>query len=515
MDRKKLPIGIQSFRRIRTEDYYYVDKTPFALQLVEQGSYYFLSRPRRFGKSLFLDTLAEMCAGNKTLFEGLACYDAWDWGTVYPVVRISFASGVGPTHEGLDERTHEILADNEQRLGVPTGSGTIPGRLSMLVRNAEAAYGQRVVVLVDEYDKPILDVITDPEAARQMRDGLRHLYSVLKDLDDHLKFVMLTGVSKFSKVNIFSGLNNLHDITLHPRYSTVCGYTEEDVDTVFAPELDGLDREKIREWYNGYNWDGPAVYNPFDLLLLFDTRQFKSYWFETATPSFLVETLARRGSYLPRLADLEASDTQLGILDVGNLSTVALLFQTGYLTIDPERSEPPDVYRLKYPNAEVRTSLSAALLDYLRPMDAETAGTGPTALRRLLADADFDRLRGYVSAMFSGIPTNWHTRSQIRGIEGYYASVFYAYFAAAGLTVITEDASSTGRVDMTVRTATGIFVFEFKVVPPAPAGSAMTQIQTQRYTDKYLAEGLPVYQIGVEFSPETRNIAAFAVEQVA
>ncbi|MCL2468531.1 MAG: ATP-binding protein [Micrococcales bacterium] len=515
MGRKKLPIGIQTFATIRGGDYYYVDKTGHAMQVAE-GRTCFLSRPRRFGKSLFLDTLAEMFAGNRALFEGLACYDVWDWDTVYPVVRLGFAEGVLTDQAALDERIVVQLERNAERLGLgPVPDYRIPDRFIWLIQEAEKVHGQQVVVLVDEYDKPILDNLGNPDRAAQMRDGLRDVYSVLKGQEAHLRFVMLTGVSKFSKVSIFSGLNNLEDITMSPRYSAVCGYTEDDLDTVFAPELEGLDRDKVREWYNGYNWRGQAVYNPFDLLLLFREKEFGYYWFESATPTFLVEMLTQRRSYLPRLADLEASQTQLSTFDVGNLSTVALLFQTGYLTIDLARSDPPDVYRLRYPNAEVRTSLAGALLDHLRPMDESAAGTGPTALRRLLADADFVRLRQYVSAMFSGIPTNWHMTNDIERFEGYYASVFYAYFAAAGLTVITEDASSTGRVDMTVLTATRIFVFEFKVVPPAPVGSAIAQIEEKRYADKYLAEGLPVYQVGVEFSVETRNIVTFDVKQVA
>ncbi|MDR0379664.1 MAG: AAA family ATPase, partial [Candidatus Accumulibacter sp.] len=281
MSRKKLPIGIQTFAKIREADYYYVDKTPFALRLIEEGTVYFLSRPRRFGKSLFLDTLSELFAGNEPLFRGLYCHDQWDWQTKYPVIRISFAEGIMESREGLDARIHRILAENERRLGVPKGEGDIPDRFIDLIQAAEARFGQRAVILVDEYDKPILDKLSNPELAREMRDGLRNLYSVIKGQDAHVKFAFLTGVSKFSKVNIFSGLNNLKDITLDVRYSSICGYTEADVDTVFAPELEGLDRDKIRHWYNGYNWRGEAVYNPFDLLLLFDCREFRSFWFET------------------------------------------------------------------------------------------------------------------------------------------------------------------------------------------------------------------------------------------
>ncbi|MDR1064180.1 MAG: AAA family ATPase, partial [Azoarcus sp.] len=219
MSRKKLPIGIQTFAKIREADYYYVDKTAFALRMIDEGTAYFLSRPRRFGKSLFLDTLAELFAGNEPLFRGLYCHDKWDWNTKYPVIRISFAGGIMASRANLDARIHRILAENERHFGIAKDEGDIPDRFISLIQAAEARFGQRAVILVDEYDKPILDNLTSPDIAREMRDGLRNLYSVIKDQDAHIKFALLTGVSKFSKVNIFSGLNNLKDITLNAAYS--------------------------------------------------------------------------------------------------------------------------------------------------------------------------------------------------------------------------------------------------------------------------------------------------------
>ena len=295
MSKRKLPIAIQTFAQIREADYYYVDKTGLALNLIEQGKYFFLSRPRRFGKSLLLDTLKELFEGNQALFKGLAAERQWDWSVQYPVIRISFSDGVLQSREQLDQRIRDILRVNRIRLNTPMPQGLedtdIAGNLSDLIEQAHQKSGQRAVVLIDEYDKPILDNITNAPIATEMRDGLKNLYSVLKGSDAHLKFVFLTGVSKFSKVNLFSGLNNLQDITLDPRYSTICGYTDHDMDTVFSPELTGLDREQIRTWYNGYNWLGDSVYNPYDALLLFSNRTFKSYWFETGTPTFLIKLL--------------------------------------------------------------------------------------------------------------------------------------------------------------------------------------------------------------------------------
>ena len=256
MARRLLPIGIQSFRKIRESNCYYVDKTGYALRLVEEGAHYFLSRPRRFGKSLFLDTLKELFEGSRELFEGLQIYEHWDWSVRHPVVRLSFGGGNFMEPRYLQASLMEQLAGIERDASTERYAKTAPGRLRDLLRALHRQSGQRVAVLVDEYDKPILDALEEPDIARANRDYLRGLYATIKDCDAHVRFCFLTGVSRFSKVSLFSGLNNLRDITLNPTYSTVCGYTEADLDAVFAPELPGLDRERIRDWYNGYCWGG-------------------------------------------------------------------------------------------------------------------------------------------------------------------------------------------------------------------------------------------------------------------
>ncbi len=252
MIRKKLPIGIQTFREIREDNYYYVDKTKLIQHLIQEGKYYFLSRPRRFGKSLLLDTIAELFAGNETLFHDLYCHKRWDWKQRYPVIRISFAEGVLQDRNELDQRIREILQRNAEVLSCHLRPASIAGQFEQLIQQAHKHNGQRVVILIDEYDKPILDNLTNPQIAWAMREGLRNLYSVIKGQDAHIRFAMLSGVSKFSKVSLFSGLNNLEDITLSKVYSAICGYTEQDLSHVFAPELSGLDRSQIRAWYNGY-----------------------------------------------------------------------------------------------------------------------------------------------------------------------------------------------------------------------------------------------------------------------
>jgi len=513
MTRQKLPIGLQTFRTLREEGCYYVDKTPFALKLIEEGSYYFLSRPRRFGKSLFLDTLAEVFAGTEALFRGLYIHERWDWARRYPVIRLSFGGGVVSDSATLERRIRALLRGQARTWSVVYDDPEdIPGCFAELIQQAHAATGERVVVLVDEYDKPILDNITQPDIARAMRDGLRNLYSVIKDSDAHIRFAFLTGVSKFSKVSLFSGLNNLRDITVSSAYSAICGYTEDDVDTVFAPELDGLDRQKIRDWYNGYNWTGEAVYNPFDLLLLFQERWFQPYWFETGTPTFLIDFLTERQTWLPDLGRLETSAALLSTFEVDDLPTEALMFQAGYLTIaEHVRRFDEDWYRLRYPNHEVYQSLLNSLLRRWTPNGQAMLGH-KRRLGNLLLANDFAGMEALFTAFFASIPADWYRNNPIARYEGYYASVFYAYFASLGLDITPEDSSRHGRLDMAVRFNGQVYLFEFKVVELTPEGQALQQIKDRGYADKYRAEGVPIHLIGVEFSRERRAVVGFDIE---
>ncbi len=293
MTRQRLPIGIQDFRTIRSEGFCYVDKTPLIRRLVDEGRHYFLSRPRRFGKSLLLDTLRSLFACHKSLFEGIDIYPHWDWSAPHPVVRLSFG-GKYTAPGDIERNALNQLAIIEHASDLDTGpvADTGPEHLQNILYRLHRATGRPVVVLVDEYDKPILDVLHDPDLARANRDYLRGFYGILKDSAEHVRFVFVTGVSMFSKVSLFSGLNNLEDISLDPRYAAICGYRDEDLDRVFAPELDGLDRDEIRTWYDGYRWRGKEpVYNPYDVLLLLDSREFRPWWFETGSPEFLFRML--------------------------------------------------------------------------------------------------------------------------------------------------------------------------------------------------------------------------------
>ena len=512
MRKRKLPTGIQTFRRIREEGGYYVDKTAFIQQLVAEGTHYFLSRPRRFGKSLLLDTIKELFEGSEALFAGLHIHGHWDWNTRHPVVRLDFSGGDYLDPDWQAEDLIPQIARMEQASGVTPVAESARARLRHLVIELHERTGQRVVLLVDEYDKPLLEAIDAPEVAEANRQALRGVYSIAKQCEAHIQFSLFAGVTKFSKVSLFSDLNNLVDITLAPRHAAICGYTDDDLDTVFKAELEGLDRQAIRDWYDGYHWLGKeTLYNPWAILLLFQTRQFKAHWFETGTPTFLVRTLVERQVGGPALESEIVSEDLLSTFEVENVGTEALLFQTGYLTIiDEKRDEAGTRYRLAPPNREVRSSLNASLLRAMAP-DGAKRDRDRERLRDLLMADDLGGVEALFRAFFASIPHQWHTRNDIARFEGYYASVFYSHFAGAGLETTVEESTSQGRLDMAVRLPGKVYLFEFKVVSHDGDGSALRQIKARRYAEKY-KRGRSVRLVGVEFSQATRNIARFDVE---
>ncbi len=515
MTRRRLPIGMQTFSELRERGCYYVDKTDYIARLLDEGKHYFLSRPRRFGKSLFLDTMKELFEGNEPLFDGLRIHDTWDWSTRHPVLRLSFGGGVFNRPRQVETSLMAQLDAFERRFDLSSMYVTATERFGDLLESAHQKTGQRAAVLVDEYDKPILDTLENREVATANRDFLRGIYSVIKDREAHVAFTFVTGVSKFSKVSLFSGLNNLTDITMDPRYAAICGYTEADLDTVFAPEARGLDRDDIREWYNGYNWRGDErVYNPYGILLLFRTREFKAHWFETGSPAFLIDTLVKRRVSALALEEMIGTDDLLSKFDVDDMATEALLFQTGYLTIAEERNlGGKTLYKLGYPNREVKQSLNEHLLRNMGT-DISRQGAHDIRLYDLLLANDFDGLKALFHAYFAGIPYEWHVNNDISNYEGYYASVCYSWFAALGLDTTVEDSSSHGRLDLALRFNEIVYLFEFKVVEAAPEGTAIAQLQANRYSDKYRALNEPIYLVAVEFSKETRNVVSLTAERV-
>ena len=519
MPRRPLPIGIQSFARLREKGCYYVDKTPLIAELIDRADYYFLSRPRRFGKSLLIDTLRELFSGNEPLFRGLAIHDHWDWSETHPVVRLSFG--------GKNNEPGDLAADVQAQLAIaernwgltPASAGLAgPARLRDLLSRLCGKAGRRVVVLVDEYDKPILDVLDNPAMANANREYLRGFYGVIKDSAEHVRFVFVTGISMFTKVNLFSGLNNLKNITLDPRFAAICGYTDRDLDTVFAPELEGLDRDEIRRWYNGYHWLGEEkLYNPFDILLLFSDRAFKAHWYETGTPTMLYRKIVEERRNPMELEHVLADERLMSSFDVGDIDLRALMFQAGYLTITgEEKRRTRTLYRLGYPNLEVRESMAHGLLEYAtrRVFEAEDHGE---ALADLLEAEDFEGFGERLKAYLSGIPHQWYDSSDIDRFEAHYASMLYLSFRAIGLDLVVETPSSRGRADMVVFHGGKVFVLEFKIVgegqkPQAALDRAMKQMRERGYADKYRDRGERIHLVAAVFGRGERNLLALRTE---
>ncbi len=519
MSRQRLPIGIQYFRRLRETGSYYVDKTSLIRQLVEQGDYYFLSRPRRFGKSLLLDTLGSLFEGHEPLFRGLAIHPHWDWSSPHPVVRLSFGGQYNQPGQIEGDIIEQIEGvECEYDLAPARDSDTGPTRLRNLLRRLHSSTGRQVVVLVDEYDKPILDVLHDPDLATANRDYLRGFYGIIKDSSRHIRFVFVTGVSMFSKVSLFSGLNNLEDISLDPRYATLCGYREEDLDRVFGPELAGLDRETIRTWYNGYHWLGEErVYNPYDVLLLLRRRKFQPYWFETGSPNFLFRMLMEKSVSPMDIEGRLTDSTLVSKFDVGNVNIEALLFQTGYLTIAEELQQGHrTLYRLDYPNLEVRLSLNDQLLAWLGQEGSEPVERGQK-LCALLEANDFAGFGETFRTWVSGIPYIWHIKGDLARYEAWYAGLLYMCLRASDADVRVEEASSRGRADMVLRHGGQVFVLEFKMAEgedgsEAALDAAMAQMRGRGYADKYRGGAEPVHLIGVVCGREARNLLEVRAE---
>ncbi len=521
MNYKSLPIGIQDFETIRSEDFYYVDKTPLIRRLVEDGRHYFLSRPRRFGKSLLVSTLKALFEGRKELFEGLDIHDHWDWSVTHPVLRMSFGRKYDRP-EDIERNLNNQLSLIEHAAGLNAigTAGAAPERLQSLLYHLHCTTGQRAVVLVDEYDKPILDVLNDPEQARTNRDYLRGIYGIIKDSAEHVRFVLVTGVSMFSKVSLFSDMNNLEDISLDPHFATICGYTDADIDTVFAPELEGLDRDMIRTWYNGYNWCGEVrLYNPFDVLLLLRSREFRPYWFETGSPAFLFEILKKKSVSLRELENRMVDRSLVSKFDVDAIGAEALLFQTGYLTITGEKQEGHrTVYRLDYPNREVKLSLNDALLAHLDARDQVPMDEARN-LRTALETQNFEGFAKEFRAYLAGIPYQWHITGDLSRYEAWYAGLLHMCFRAIGVDVRSEEPSSRGRADMVVVTGGQVFVLEFKMVETADGTeaalkAAFTQMRERGYAEKYLDRKEPIHLVAIACGRVDRTLLEVRVESV-
>lgn len=513
---RKLPIGIQDFVRMREGGYVYVDKTDLVFNLVQDGFSYFLSRPRRFGKSLLLSTIGAYLEGRRDLFTGLALETLEsDW-TVYPVLRLDLNAENYNSIAALEAILKSFLSKWENLYG-KGDEETLARRFAAVIERAHEKTGRRVVVLVDEYDKPLLQTLDNPDLHAGYKPILKAFYGVLKSADAHLKFAMLTGVTKFSQVSVFSDLNQLVDLTMHPDYATVCGITEEELVRDFQPELATLARaeklepeaclEKVRHWYNGYRFhpDGPGVYNPFSTLNLFSRREFSSYWFATGTPTFLVELLEKSDYDLRDLDGVELGQESFADYRAEADRPLPVIYQSGYLTIqryDPSRRK----YTLGFPNAEVKFGFLAFLVPSCTALDRIDSGVfiGKFAdeVEAGQPEAFLERLR----AFFAGIPYELNDRT-----ERHYQVVFYLVFTLLGQFVRAEVSSAKGRADAVVECADYVYVFEFKL--DGSAEEALAQIDDRGYSLPYSADGRTVFKIGVEFDKAERNLGRWIIQQ--
>ena len=511
---KKLPIGIHTFPKIIEGDYLYIDKTKEAYQILCSYQYVFLSRPRRFGKSLFLTTLQAIFEGKKELFKGLYIYDKYDF-EFFPVIRIVF-SGVMSTKESLHDVINRNMRNNEEDLQCERNEQlSSTERFAALIKNAATKYNKRVVILIDEYDKPILDNITDSEMRNYARDTLKGLYEHIKYNDEYVKFAFLTGVSKFSKVSIFSGLNNIVDISLYPQYGNICGYTQADLETSFQSYMEDVDMEKVKRWYDGYNFLKDNVYNPFDILNFCATgHSYKNYWFESGSPSFLIKLIQEKNYYVPRLENVSVDEEQLGAFDIERINFEVLLYQSGYLTIQEKKQiEDAVFYSLKIPNLEVKSSFNKAIVSMLTDSGSDSNVVGSTLYRNVLLalhDSDKDGVKDALYTLFASLPYQNYANNTIGMYEGFYASVVYAFFASLGVPLIGEDTTNRGRIDLTLNMEHKIYIIEFKV----GSGDALQQIKEKKYYEKYQCQNKEIYLIGINFDKEQRNICGYSWEKL-
>ena len=510
MSSKIYPIGIQNFEKIRKDGYFYIDKTALIYKLVKTGSYYFLSRPRRFGKSLLLSTLEAYFKGRKELFEGLAMESLEkDW-IEYPVIHLDLNAKKFDTENDLIRLIDRQLLVYEAQYGSCSSDETIDDRLVTLIRLAAEKTGQRVVILVDEYDKPMLQAIGRDELQEEYRNTLKAFYGVMKSMDGYIKFAMLTGVTKFGKVSVFSDLNNLNDISMWNQYIDICGVSDQELHDNLEVELSefadarGMTYNEIcvalREYYDGYHFTHNSIgmYNPFSLLNAFLRNEFGSYWFETGTPTYLVELLKKHHYDLQRMAHEETSAEVLNSVDSTSDNPIPVIYQSGYLTIKGYDKRFGN-YLLKFPNDEVRYGFMDFLVPYYTSVVDDERGFYLGKFVRELESGDVDAFLTRLQAFFADFPYELNEKT-----ERHYQVVFYLVFKLMGQFTGAEVRSARGRADAVVKTPKYIYVFEFKL--NGTAEQALQQIDEKGYLIPYQVDGRELVKVGVEFSAEKRNI---------
>ena len=509
---QKLPIGIQDFRTIIEDGYKYIDKTSYIHQLVTSGKFFFLSRPRRFGKSLTITTLQELYSGSRDLFRGLWIENQWDWDKRHPIIRLSLKD-VNFEQLGLERALFDRIEELSKKWQVPVIRETARDQFREIIQ--VLGQDQKVVVLIDEYDAPIIHYLgKELVKAQENRELLKGFYGILKEMDALIELAFLTGVSKFSKVGIFSGLNNLQDISMHPAYATMLGYTQEELEHNFAEEiLDTaahmkLSREalldKMRFWYNGYRFeeDAKSIYNPVSSNLFFNQKKFDNFWFATGTPTFLINLLKQEGLYDFKLT--EQSQLELDSFDLEDLRPYGLLFQTGYLTLLGR--DEYGLYQLGYPNYEVEHSMLAYLLDAFGGVPKGSGLVVALRLEKAFENGDLEQVMKILIGVFSGIPYMLYEKTP----ERFYHAAIHLLFSYMGLRIRSEPCTSEGRADVVVETSKQVYILEFKLDQSAEA--ALKQIREKHYHQAFWNLGKPVVGIGVNFSSASRNVAEWQVE---
>ena len=506
---KKLPIGISDFKKLREENFIYVDKTKYIYKLIQEGgNYYFLSRPRRFGKSLLLSTIRYLFQGHKDLFKDLYIYDKWNWNKTYPVIRISFAVDLLKKDDYKKRITQELLKNYiNNQLEIFQNPEDEVELFENLIINIYTKHKKQVVILIDEYDKPILDLIEDIKQAEEVRKHLKAFYSVLKNLDEYIKFVFITGVSKFSKVSLFSGLNQLEDISLNKEFGNICGYTQNELESYFNDYLKDLNLDEIKDWYNGYYFLQDKLYNPFDILLYLKNKTFRNYWYETGKTEFLFKLLKNQNYELPYLNKLYYTSDILDKFDLEYLSIEALMFQTGYLTIKEVKIiESEEMYILDYPNKEIRQSFNRELLLYI----TQSYHTDKTYnLKLALIHQNILQLKHQLEIFFNSI--SYHILKN----EFVYQAAIFGLIYSTGFNIILEDTTSKGRIDLTIIVNNSIvYIIEFKVIENTQdKGKALNQILQKEYFKKYLNYD-KIYIIGIDFDKNKKHISTFEYQQI-
>ena len=533
---RKMPIGIQSFEKMRNDKYLYVDKTKYVYNLVCTSSPYFLSRPRRFGKSLFLSTLKAYFLGQKELFKGLYIEKAEEkraeiekneaW-VEYPVFYLDFNVGRYDLEEALAESLDYFLRKEEKLYGLKNEGDSFGKRFQSLIETAYNKTGRQVVILVDEYDKPLLQTMGINETLNEeYRNTLKAFYSVIKTCDQYIRFAFLTGVTKFSKVSIFSDLNNLQDISMLNDYAEICGLTQSEIENTFKPEIEKLadknknsyDKmlEELKKRYDGYKFSvlGESVYNPFSILNTLNSGELKNYWFSTGTPTFLVNYLKDAYYNIPDLdGKVELDESMLNEYRVDTKNPIPILFQSGYLTIK-EYIEEVNMYRLGFPNDEVRYGFLKNLFPSYSSLRPDETGVSIWKFVEDIRAGNVDEFMERMQVIIAGVPYDNLPKDKLKLREQNYQTAVYLIFKLMGQFVQTEIHCAKGRADCIVHTKDSIYIFEFKLMSAGSADDAITQIKEKGYASQFKAEGKKIILIGSSFDEEERTIGEWKTEKI-